>query len=697
MVISESPVAGNRFSIAWRDQGMLPCCAWISALGIVSLLTTCLWAIPGDDLPDFSSLSLEELSAVKVTSVSKKEQKLSQVAAAVYVMTQEEIRRSGMTTVADLLRLVPGITVARLDGSKWAVTSRGFNGRYAANLLVLIDGRSVYTPIFGGVYWDMSMPLLDDINRIEVIRGPGSSVWGANAVNGVINIITKTASEVKGVSLEAGGGTAERASGQIRFGGQGLGVSYRTYLSASDHSALQTANGENGGDGWSDEQGGFRIDGTTKNGGWQLEGDLYRNRRAEVGDFPSVAAGLAPVPTNEEFTGISANVVFEWRRHLTENSDLKVNSYYDFVSRPEPGAALAETRTGDFEIQYHLARKVHDLSLGLDDRVIFVEGPPTGVINMNPSQITYQVGSGFAQDEIHLAHDRVLLTFGIKLEHDFFGGWQPQPTARILWAPNRRDSAWVAVSRATQTPSIYERDITAALVSEPSSPSTLGLPVLGVVEGSTSYQPAILTAYEMGYRMQVSPKLSIDFAGFYNCYKQLQTENYESPSLVFAPQPYIIETVSYTNNLDANALGGEIAGVYHPFARWKLAASYSHLDVHERMLSTAPPNTLNLSQPATPRNNWKVQSYLNLTPVVQLDALVFTSSAVLSPALPNDILVPPHTRLDLRLGWRVSPRFEVSVSGQDLLNSRHLELAPEAGTILRDAVRGYYLKTIWRF
>ncbi len=671
---------------------------WMFSIALVPMLAATLLADGADMLPDFSSLSLEELSTVKVTSVSKKEQKLSQVAAAVYVMTQEEIHRSGMTNVADLLRLVPGITVARLDSTKWAVTSRGFNGRYAANLLVLIDGRSVYTPIFGGVYWDMSMPLLDDINRIEVIRGPGASIWGANAVNGVINIITKSAGEVKGTSVEAGGGTADRAFGQIRFGGQATeGISYRTYLSFADHSALQTANGQNGGDGWSDEQGGFRIDGTTGKGGWQLEADLYRNHRAEVGYFPSAGAGTL-VASNGDYTGTSADIAFEWRRQLTESSDLKINTYYDYISRPEPGADIGETRTGDFEIQFHMAApKGHDISVGLADRVMFVNGPATGMISMNPSQITYQVASGFAQDEIHLAQDRLLLTFGVKLEHDPFAGLQPQPTVRALWAPNKRHSAWAAISRATQSPSIYERYMTEDALSEPASPSTLGLPVLGVVSGSLTYQPAILTAYEIGYRAQVSTRFSIDIAGFYDCYGQLQTESLGTPSLIFGAQPYLLQPVVFTNNLNAVAPGGEISAMYHPFSRWKLAASYSHLDVHEHMLATAPADTLNFSQPATPRNNWKIQSYLNLSQTLQLDTLLFTSSAVLSPLYPEDVLVPPHTRLDLRLGWRVSPRFEVSVSGQDLLNPRHLELVPEAYSIRRDAVRGYYLKTTWRF
>ena len=246
-------------------------CGWLLSLGLP------LASADNDSLPDFSNLSLRELSEVKITSVSGNEQNLARVAAAVYVIDQEAIHRSGMTSVADLLRLVPGLTVARLNGSQWAVASRGFNSRFANKLLVLIDGRSVYSPLFAGVNWDMSMPILDDIERIEVIRGPGASVWGANAVAGVINIITKSAKDIPGGSFTAGAGTTERAFGQVRFNGKvSDDISYRGYVSSHDRSASPTGGGQNAGDGWSDVQGGFRLDGTNRKGGWQLEGDLFQ-------------------------------------------------------------------------------------------------------------------------------------------------------------------------------------------------------------------------------------------------------------------------------------------------------------------------------------------------------------------------------------------------------------------------------------
>ncbi len=352
-------------------------------------LPLCLRLIAGDvnGLPDFSNLTLQQLSETKITSVSKSQQSLSQVAAAVYVINQEEIHRSGMTNVADLLRLAPGLSIARLDGSTWAVSSRGFNGRFANKLLVLIDGRSIYTPIFSGVYWDMSMPLLDDIDRIEVIRGPGASVWGADAVSGVINIITKTAGQLKGGSVTAGAGTVDRAFGQVRFGGKAAeGIDYRGYLSSNDTAGSPMGSGQSAHDGWSDVQGGFRIDGTTLNGGWQLEGDLYQNRRQEVSNLPTPQAGYALTPTNGDFTGKSSSIAFEWRRRLSETSELRVTSSYDSINRPESGLTVAQTRSADFEIQYRFVpAKRHEVSIGLGDRLISDQTTGSGLVSFNPS------------------------------------------------------------------------------------------------------------------------------------------------------------------------------------------------------------------------------------------------------------------------------------------------------------------------
>jgi iron complex outermembrane receptor protein len=651
-------------------------------------------------LPDFSNLTLLELSAVKVTSVSGSQQNLSQAAAAVFVIDREEIHRSGMTTVPDLLRLVPGMTVARLDGSKWAVASRGFNARFSNKLLVLIDGRSVYSPIFSGVNWDVGMPPLEDIDRIEVIRGPGASVWGANAVSGVVNIITKSSADSSGGSVTAGGGTSERTFGQIRYSGKaGDSITYRGYLSGADVAGSPTGSGHTAYDAWSDVQGGFRIDGSTRNSEWQLEGNLFRNQRQEIGDFPSAQAGYATVLTKNDFTGLSSDLGFEWRRRLTDTSDLRIRTSYDSINRPEQGIPVAQTRTADFEIQYHFTlAKHHEVSLGLGDHVISDQTTGTETIAFNPPDLSYQVGSAFVQDEIHLKNDRLLLTFGAKLEHSLFAGWQLQPTARALWALNKHHSVWAAVSQASRTPTLYEQDVTAELQSAPPSAATGGLPVVVTLVGSRQFQPEILRDYEIGYRAQPSKRFSIDIAGVYDNYLHLRTEDQLPPVLAGGVQPYLQFPVTFTNRLKAQAFGGEVSTVYHPVSRWKLGASYGYLDVKSQYVPGTPATTFDSSRNATPRNQWKVQSYLNLSKTVQFDSFLFSASSVASPIYPfGSLILPPHNRVDVRLGWRVTPRFEVSLSGQDLLSPRHIELTPEALTPPGYAVRGYYLKTSWHF
>ncbi len=362
---------------------------------------------------------------------------------------------------------------------------------------------------------------------------------------------------------------------------------------------------------------------------------------------------------------------------------------------------IEQTRTGDFEIQYHLtAAKRHEISVGLTDRLISEKVVGTGALTFDPEQVTYQLASGFAQDEIHYLDDRLLVTLGVKIEHSIFGGWEPQPTARALWAPNKRHSAWIAFSRAVRTPSFYERDFT--LDATPPTLGPLGIPVIGTVNGSSQFQSEVLESYEIGYRAQPSARFSIDIAAFYDDYDNLNSEDPATPRVVGGQQPYLLVPFFFTNNMGAHGVGGEAAIVYHPFSWWKLAGSYSYLNLHEQMSASAPPGTVNTVVNGAPGNQWKFQSYVNLSKAFQFDTFLFSASTIQAPGDPTilvapNVVIPPHTRLDVRLGWRVSPKFEVSLSGQDLLSPKHLELTPEALTPSVDAIRGYYLKTTWRF
>ncbi len=652
-----------------------------------------------DALPDFSSLSLQELANIKVTSVSKRQQKLSQVAAAVYVLTQEEIRRSGMTNVADVLRLVPGLSVARIDGSKWGVTSRGFNGRFANKLLVLVDGRSVYSPIFSGVYWDMNMPLLDTIDRIEVIRGPGGSVWGANAVSGVVNIITRSASETQGIAVTASAGSQERGSVQVISGGRMRGGAYyRTAVAAANRAALQTAEGEDARDGWSDLQASFRIDGTSRRGGWQLEGDLFHNRRREVSNLLIPETQFAKTPLLGNEPGNAGNIAFEWRRRLTDSSDLRLNSSYDYVNRPELGVTRAQTSIGNLELQFHvLAGKHHEISIGVGDRAVSDDVAGLTLVQFHPSSIRYQTASAFAQDEVHLLNDRLLLSAGAKIEHDIMGGWEVQPTARALWAPNQRHSAWVAASRVVRTPTFYEHFGDLELGAFAASPLTFGLPLIITVNGSPEIKDEVSKNYELGYRAQLSRGLSFDLSGFYTHYDNLRTAVPDPITLVSAANSYLLWPYGYNNFARGHSEGGEVSFSYRPFSRWKLAGSYSFLNLHQSIVPGAPESAVLTAYGAAPKQQVKLQSYWNVSKAVQLDVHLFYASCLTTLLLDTDVLIRQHLRGDLRLGWRVKPRWEVSFIGQDLISRRHLELTPEAFSPPTYTGRGVYVKSVWRF
>jgi iron complex outermembrane receptor protein len=670
-------------------------------IGLVPALALSLVAADSNDsLPDFSSLTLQELSTIKVTSVSKRQQKLSQVAAAIYVLTQEEIHRSGMTNIADLLRLVPGLSVARIDGSKWAVTSRGFNGRFANTLLVMVDGRSVYTPIFGGVYWDMSMPLLDNIDRIEVIRGAGAAVWGSNAVSGVINIITKSAGETTGVEVTTSAGSQNRGSVQVQAGDRlGGGTEYRTYISAADYSALQISDGRNAHDGWSDIQGGFRLDGTYRNSAWQLEGDLFHNSRGEASSLPEPGNQFSSATEYSTEAGNSGDLAFEWRRRISDTSDLRFNSSFDYINRPEIGYAQGKTSTGNFDLQYHFtAGKYHDISVGLGDRLVSESVLGQGLSDFSPSVMTYQTASAFAQDEIHLLDDRLLLTAGVKVEHDVLVGWQAQPTARALWAPNKKHSAWVSASRAVRAPTFYELAVQLDGAAIPGSPSTLGLPLVPSLNGSAGYKPEISKDYELGYRAQLSPKLSIDLAGFYTHFDDHQTATTGNLSIVSGAQPYLLMPYFLTNFGRGHTEGGEATISYHPVSGWKMAASYSYLNVDVDLNRAAPAGTTPTGPTATPSHQVKLQSYWNVSKSVELDTLLFYSNAfpAVNQALESAI-IPAHARVDVRLGWRVKSRWELSVVGQDLGSNQTLELTPDTESPVRYTSRAFYVKSTFRF
>lgn len=653
-------------------------------------MTTTGWAQkPGTDLTE---KSIEDLMDIEVTSVSKKEERLFQTAAAVYVITQEEIRRSGLTSIPELLRLAPGIQVARIDGTKWAISARGFNGRLANKLLVLIDGRSVYSPETSGVYWEVQDLLLEDIERIEVIRGPGGTLWGANAVNGVINIITKRTDETLGGVVTASVGSEERGVG-FRYGANlGNNASYRVFGKYFNRSELVDANGQGVNDAQQLTRGGGRVEWQpTERDELTLEGDFYRTNLRENPTGVSPANPFAAFANSGvEFSG--GHIMGRWARASSQASDIALKVYYDRFSRKLFGLAT-KIDTLDIDFQHHVAfGPRQDIVWGFGYRLVsqHAESNSSSPIQFNPPAKTGQLFSAFAQDEITLVKERLRLILGVKLEHNYLSGFEAQPSVRLSWTPSRTQTAWAAVSRAVRTPARSQQDIR---INYQAFPGPGGLPVIISVFGSPNPKSEVLRAYELGYRVQPHHKLSLDIATFYNVYDRLTSFEAGAPIFETDPLPlHLTIPFHYGNLLRGETYGLETAVNLDLSRRWKLRGSYTFLRVQLRPNVTSTDTVSEAAEGDNPRHQFQMHSHLNLWHNFDLDTALFYVASLRGQQ------VPSYTRIDQRLGWHLRENIEVSGGVQNLLDNRHLEFNGVDITVLPSQVRrSVYGKMTWRF
>ncbi len=464
---------------------------------------------------------------VEVTSVSKKEQKLSQVAAAIFVITQEDIRRSWATNIPDLLRMVPGLDVGQIDANTWAISARGFNSEFANKLLVLIDGRAAYALLFGGVNWDTQDVPLEDIDRIEVIRGPGGTIWGANAVNGVINIITKRAVDTPGVLAVAGGGTHEREFGTTQYGGKiGNHEDYRIFAKYLNVGHFDDPSGQNADDSWHQLHGGFRVDSElTDHDALTTQGDLYTGNEGSIIVhsilFPPYNVNVERVA---RFSG--GNVLTRWKHGFSNGSDATLQVYFDRYTRSGPEAHEVRN-TVDLDFQHHLGWGTRqDLIWGLGYR--YSADQTVGTIDQAylPANLSGQLFNFFVQDQITLKPDRLSLSAGAKLEDTYFTGFDLEPSARLAWTPNHRHTFWAAISRASQTPTRRRENLNVVLAALPG-------PVEITLLGNPKVKSEHVIAYELGYRTQLNGKLSVDAASFFNVYHDVESAE---------PQPSFVDT-----------------------------------------------------------------------------------------------------------------------------------------------------------
>ncbi|MCK5229802.1 MAG: TonB-dependent receptor, partial [Desulfobulbaceae bacterium] len=411
---------------------------------------------------DMTELSLEELMNIEITSVSKKPEKLADAAAAVFVVTREDIRRSGVTSIPEALRMAPGINVARIDSNKWAVTSRGFNGRFANKLLVLIDGRSVYTPSFSGVHWEVIDIFLEDVDRIEVIRGPGATLWGANAVNGVINIITKHAADTQGGLIAMGAGTEERGFGGVRYGTDMGETTYgRFYAKGFKRDEfVHNTTGDDAGDDWDMLRGGFRLDSLLYDrDSVTVQGDIYQGNMNQTLHLPTVSGPFFNKIVEDKAEVEGWNLLTRWQHTLSPTSDFTLQVYYDRTNRDE--FVYGEIRdTFDIDLQHQFAAyKRHEVIWGLGYRYTHDDFSDSEILRLDPDSRSDELFSAFVQDKITLMEDCLWLTIGSKFEHNDYTGYEIQPNARLFWAPHTDHKVWASVGRAVRTPSRMEDDI----------------------------------------------------------------------------------------------------------------------------------------------------------------------------------------------------------------------------------------------
>lgn len=639
---------------------------------------------------DLTKLSPEELMDTRVTSASKKEQRLSQAAQAIYVISQEDIRRSGATTIAEALRMAPGLNVAEIDSHSWAISARGFNSRFANKLLVLIDGRSVYTPLFSGVFWDVQDTVLEDIDRIEVIRGPGATLWGANAVNGVINIITKAARETQGTLVTAGGGAGELGFGEARFGGKaGADVFYRLHAKYFRRDRFQSPEGEPGHDEWDILRGGFKLDwnfspGTTLS----FQGDAYGGSAGGTETIASLTPPFTQTPVSRGNVD-GANLMGRWRHVASPDSETALQLIYDRTRRKD--SVHREIRTTwdvDFQHRFALGAR-QEIVCGVGYRTTADEIKGSFAVRFSPDRRRDQLFSGFLQDDLILLPRRLRLTLGSKFEHNDYTGFEIQPNIRLLYTPAERHTLWASVSRAVRTPSRFEQD---ARINLAVIPSDQGLPVVSAGFGNDKFSSERLMAYEVGLRSQPLRHVSLDVAAFYNDYSRLRTFEPGEPALELDPlPPHILVPFRIDNLMEGETYGVEIAPKLTITSFWRLSASYTFLEAHLRLLPGSHDTFSASAEGDSPHNQFHLRSFLDLPYRLQLDTALYYVDSVSNQSIPS------YVRVDARVGWNPVETVEVSVVAQNLFNGRHQEAGPAFLVSPTVIERRIYGKLTWRF
>lgn len=637
---------------------------------------------------DLKNMSLQQLAQIEVTTPSKEPEKASHTPAAIYVITGDDIRRSGASSIPEALRLAPGVEVARIDSDKWSIGIRGFGSRLTRDVLVLIDGRTVYTTLLAGTYWEVQNVMLEDVDRIEVIRGPGGAIWGPNAVDGVINIITKKSQDTHGTLVSAGGGNVDQGFMNVRYGGGSENLSYRGYGMAYSRGPEYHSDGQNFDD-WRFVQGGFRIDwARSKKESFTFQGDLYDELAGERVVAVSYTKPYQQViDANARLTG--GNILARWDRTFRAGNQVEIQAYYDKANRREPNFEdLRDTFDVDYIHHFQVGER-NRLSWGLGGR--FSLGNDVEVVSgltFQPPRRTDHLLTAFVQDEIAIVENKLSLTVGSKFLNTNFAGYEPEPSARLMWTPTRSSSFWAAATHVVRTPSDAEHDFfLSGLVTVLPS----GEPFFARFNANRNFRPEQMNGYEVGYRQLIGKEFYVDVASFYNHYSDLFSEDITgSPFTEDTPAPtHLLLPAQFGNGLMGNTKGVEIAPEWRPRPWWRLRGTYSYLHMTLRKrpgsqdIGTAP-----IIQGSSPANEATAQSSFDIGAKFSLDLTYrFVSE------LPKKT-IPSYSTADAHFSWQFAKQFGLELVGRNLLQPYHYEYMDDPGPLVGIKREGY-IKLAW--
>jgi iron complex outermembrane receptor protein len=639
---------------------------------------------------DLTGTSLEDLMNIQVTSVSKKEQSLSKAAGSIYVITQDDIRHSGATNVPDLLRMVPGVDVARINANTWAISIRGFNSRYSGKVLVLVDGRTVYTPLFSGVYWDQQTMPLENIERIEVIRGPGGTVWGANAMNGVVNIISKSAKDTRGGLVSAEAGSQDRAQGLVQYGSSaGANGSYRVYGRYAMNQDSPSLPGSPATDNAHSSQIGFRSD-------WDLssrdtltaQGDLRGSSESQTITTLFLNQPPGYYTLNDQVRVAAGNILGRWNHVFSNGAATTLQIYYDGFRRFDQGLQNQSTGDVDFQYHFHLGDR-NDIVAGFGYRVTDQSFTDGYEVVLGTGHRRDNLLGTFIQDEVRLTNS-VSLTAGVKLEDNAYTGFEFEPSVQLAWSPSRRQTVWASVSRAIQQPSwLYaEAQVDQAAVPVPG----VGTAIYQISGDPDAKAPAVVN-YELGYRTELSKRLTLDTTVFLGDYDRLQTLEAGTPFFVATPVPPHLVLPNVFENLARGTTYGVEASAHWDVSKWwRISPGFSFLRTNLALDAGASIGEIvAFTSSGSPKRQAQLRSNIKLPHHVELDtSIYFVGSLAMGP-------VPAYTRVDTRVGWHIGEFVDIGITGQNLLTPRHIEFLDGLQVTPMETARAIVAKITWRF